>query len=46
VKCSPTAIAPWRALQAVTEEVVLHVARHLATTYPSRNLVLTGGKAF
>ena len=34
-----------RALQAVTEEVVLHVARHLATTYPSRNLVLTGGVA-
>ena len=34
-----------RALQAVTEEVVLHVARHLAATYPSRNLVLTGGVA-
>src|SRR4029079_18150148 len=34
-----------RALQVVTEEVVLHVARHLAATYPSRNLVLTGGVA-
>ena len=34
-----------RALQAVTEDVVLHVARHLAATYPSRNLVLTGGVA-
>jgi carbamoyltransferase len=34
-----------RALQAVTEDVVLHVARHLAATYPSRNLVLAGGVA-
>jgi carbamoyltransferase len=34
-----------RALQAVTEDVVLHVARHLATTYASRNLVLAGGVA-
>ena len=34
-----------RALQTVTEDVVLHVARHLAATYPSRNLVLTGGVA-
>ena len=34
-----------RALQMVTEDVVLHVARHLAATYPSRNLVLTGGVA-
>ena len=33
------------ALQAVTEDVVLHVTRHLAATYPSRNLVLTGGVA-
>jgi carbamoyltransferase len=34
-----------RALQTVTEEVVLHLTRHLAVTYPSRNLVLTGGVA-
>jgi carbamoyltransferase len=34
-----------RALQTVTEEVVLHVTRHLAAAYPSRNLVLTGGVA-
>ncbi len=33
------------ALQAVTEEAVLHIARHLEHTYPSRNLVLTGGVA-
>jgi carbamoyltransferase len=34
-----------RALQTVTEDVLLHVARHLAASYPSRNLVLTGGVA-
>src|SRR5262249_43264913 len=34
-----------RALQTVTEDVVLHIARHLAANYPSRNLVLTGGVA-
>jgi carbamoyltransferase len=34
-----------RALQTVTEDVVLHVAKHLAANYPSRNLVLTGGVA-
>jgi len=34
-----------RALQTLTEEVVLHVTRHLAAAYPSRNLVLTGGVA-
>jgi carbamoyltransferase len=34
-----------RALQTVTEDVVIHVTRHLAATYPSRNLVLTGGVA-
>jgi len=34
-----------RALQIVTEDVVLHVARHLAANHPSRNLVLTGGVA-
>jgi carbamoyltransferase len=33
------------ALQKVTEEVVLHVARAAAKKYPSRNLVLTGGLA-
>jgi carbamoyltransferase len=33
------------ALQAVTEETVLHIARHLERTYPSRNLVITGGVA-
>jgi len=33
------------ALQKVTEEVVLHVARAAATKYPSRNLVMTGGLA-
>jgi carbamoyltransferase len=31
------------ALQATTEDVVLHVARALAATHPSRNLCLTGG---
>jgi carbamoyltransferase len=34
-----------RALQTVTEDVVLHVVRHLAASYPPRNLVLTGGVA-
>ncbi len=34
-----------RALQTVTEDIVLHLARHVAATYPSRNLVLTGGVA-
>ena len=34
-----------RALQGMTAEVVLHVARHLVTTYSSRNLVLNGGLA-
>ena len=34
-----------RALQSVTEDVVLHVVRHLAASYPSRNLILTGGVA-
>lgn len=34
-----------RALQSVTEDVVLHVTRHLAAAHPSRNLVLTGGVA-
>jgi carbamoyltransferase len=34
-----------RALQTVTSDVVVHVTRHLAATYPSRNLVLTGGVA-
>jgi carbamoyltransferase len=33
------------ALQATTEEVVLHVVRALAATHPSRNLCLTGGVA-
>ena len=33
------------ALQATTEDVVLHVARALAATHPSRNLCLTGGVA-
>ncbi len=31
------------ALQAVTEEAVLHIVRHLERTLPSRNLVITGG---
>ena len=34
-----------RALQTTTEDVVLHVVRSLAKTYPSRNLVLSGGVA-
>ena len=34
-----------RALQTVTEDVLLHVTRHLAANHPSRNLVLTGGVA-
>jgi len=34
-----------RALQGVTEDVLLHVTRHLAANHPSRNLVLTGGVA-
>src|SRR5262247_3340118 len=34
-----------RALQTLTEAVVVHVTRHLAAAYPSRNLVLTGGVA-
>ncbi len=33
------------ALQAVSEEVVLHMARHLAKTTQARNLVVTGGVA-
>ncbi len=33
------------ALQAVTEETVVHIARHLERAYPSRNLVITGGVA-
>lgn len=32
-------------LQAVTEEAVLHIVRHLAEAYPSRNLCLAGGVA-
>lgn len=34
-----------RALQALTEDIVLHVVRGLGRAYPSRNLVLTGGVA-
>ena len=34
-----------RALQAVTEDVVLHVARAARSRFPSRNLVFTGGVA-
>ena len=34
-----------RALQTVTEEVVVHVARWLAKAYPSKNLCFTGGVA-
>ena len=34
-----------RALQTVTEEAVLHVARGLAKAYPSKNLCFTGGVA-
>lgn len=33
------------ALQATTEETVLHVVRTLAASHPSRNLCLTGGVA-
>ncbi len=33
------------ALQAVTEEVILHIVRELLGTWPSRNLVLAGGVA-
>ena len=33
------------ALQKVTEEIVLHVARAAAREFPSRNLVMTGGLA-
>jgi carbamoyltransferase len=33
------------ALQATTEETVLHVLRALSVAHPSRNLVLTGGVA-
>ncbi len=33
------------ALQAVTEDAVLHMARALSKRHPSRNLVLTGGVA-
>lgn len=34
-----------RALQVVTEEVILHITRALLEQLPSRNLVLTGGVA-
>ncbi len=34
-----------RALQKVAEEVVVHVARGLVQSYPSRNLCLSGGVA-
>jgi carbamoyltransferase len=34
-----------RALQARIEDAVVHLARHLRTRNPSRNLVLTGGVA-
>lgn len=34
-----------RALQVVTEEVVLHITRALLKQLPSRNLILTGGVA-
>ncbi len=34
-----------RALQVVTEEAVLHIARALERQYPSRNLILSGGVA-
>lgn len=33
------------ALQAVTEETILHIARHLRKAYSSRHLVITGGVA-
>jgi carbamoyltransferase len=32
-------------LQTATEEAILHIARNLLRTYPSRNLFLTGGVA-
>lgn len=31
------------AVQAVTEEAVLHIVRHIEKTQPSRNLVISGG---
>jgi carbamoyltransferase len=34
-----------RALQTVTEEIVLHVARGIGKAHPSRNLCFTGGVA-
>jgi carbamoyltransferase len=34
-----------RGLQTVTEEIVVHIARGLARSQPSRDLVLTGGVA-
>ena len=34
-----------RALQVVTEEAVLHITRALAESFPSRNLILSGGVA-
>lgn len=34
-----------RGLQVATEEVIVHVVRHLARVHPSRNLVLSGGVA-
>lgn len=34
-----------RGLQSLAEDVVIHTARHLAKTHPSRNLVFTGGVA-
>ena len=33
------------ALQAITEEAIVHIARHLERTYPSRNLIISGGVA-
>ena len=33
------------ALQAVTEEAILHIARDLERRFPSRNLIITGGVA-
>ncbi|MDX2259944.1 MAG: carbamoyltransferase C-terminal domain-containing protein, partial [Hyphomicrobiaceae bacterium] len=38
-------LAVAHALQAVTEDVVLHVVRELERRFPSRNLVLSGGVA-
>ncbi len=32
-----------RAVQAVTEEAVLHIVRHVEKTQPSKNLVISGG---